>query len=64
MLGEFLDGDSRSGEFEVFATAEGAPIGEVRSVLLMPHLGPDDGRVRPAAVGDAATEGFASTFIG
>jgi len=64
MLGEFLGRDSRSGEFGVFATAEGAPTGEVRSVLLMPQLGPDDGRVRPAAVSDAATEGFASTCIG
>jgi len=54
-LGAFMAGDSRSGEFEVFATVEGAPIGEARSVLFMRQLGPDDGWFVLAAGSDVAT---------
>lgn len=54
-LGEFMAGDSRSGEFEVFATAEGAQIGQARSVLFMRQLGPDDGWFLVAAGSDVAT---------
>lgn len=45
VLGEFQAGDARSGEFEVFATAEDpeTPIGEPRSVLIMRQLGADQG---------------------
>jgi len=55
VLGEFMAGDSRSGEFEVFATAEGTPIGEARSVLFVRQLGPDDGWFVLAAASDVAT---------
>lgn len=43
LLGDFMAGDSRSGEIEVFASVDGAPIGEPRSVLMMRQLGPSDG---------------------
>jgi hypothetical protein len=43
VLGDFIGGDSRSGEIEVFASVDGAPIGEPRSVLMLRQLGPDDG---------------------
>ena len=43
VLGEFMAGDSRSGEFEVFATADGVIVGEARSVLFMRQLGASDG---------------------
>ncbi len=55
VIGDFMAGDSRSGEFEVFATAEGTPIGEPRSVLFMRQLGPDDGWFVLAAGSDVAT---------
>jgi len=55
VLGEFMAGDPRSGEFEVFATAEGTPIGEARSVLFVRQLGPDDGWFVLAAASDVAT---------
>jgi hypothetical protein len=43
-IGEFKFGDSRSGEFEVFATDEtGKPIGTARSFLILRQLGPSDG---------------------
>jgi hypothetical protein len=55
VLGEFMAGDSRSGEFEVFASVEGAPLDGVRSVLFMRQLGPDDGWFVLGAASDVAT---------
>lgn len=55
VLGEFMAGDARSGEFEVFATADGQPIGPPRSVLIMRQLGPDDGWFVLAAASEVAT---------
>jgi hypothetical protein len=55
MLGEFRPGDSRSGEIEVFATADGLPIGQARSVLLLRQLGPDAGWFVLSAVSEVAT---------
>lgn len=55
VLGAFMAGDSRSGEFEVFATADGAIVGDARSVLFMRQLGPDDGWFVLAAGSDMAT---------
>ena len=55
VIGEFMAGDSRSGEFEVFATESGTPVGEARSVLFMRQLGPDDGWFVLAAGSDVAT---------
>ena len=55
VLGEFMAGDSRSGEFEVFASVEGAPLDGVRSVLFMRQLGPDDGWFVLSAASDVAT---------
>jgi hypothetical protein len=55
MLGEFMAGDSRSGEIEVFASADGAPIGQPRSVLFLRQLGPDDGWFVIGAGSDVAT---------
>ena len=55
VIGSFVSGDSRSGEFEVFATADGAPIGAARSVLFMRQLGPDDGWFVLGAGSDVAT---------
>ncbi|MGQ0433807.1 MAG: Gmad2 immunoglobulin-like domain-containing protein [Microthrixaceae bacterium] len=55
-LGEFQQGDSRSGEIEVRSLGEGAnatPV--VRSVLLLRQLGPDDGWFILAAVNDHET---------
>jgi hypothetical protein len=55
VLGEFMAGDSRSGEFEVFASVEGVPLDGVRSVLMMRQLGPGDGWFVLAAASDVAT---------
>lgn len=55
VLGDFMAGDSRSGEFEVFATAEGTPIGEARTVLFVRQVGPDNGWFVLAAGSDVAT---------
>ncbi len=55
-LGEFQQGDARSGEIEVFSLGEGegaTPV--VRSVLLLRQLGPDDGWFVLAAVNENAT---------
>jgi hypothetical protein len=44
VLGEFQQGDARSGELEVLSPGEGAsPTSVVRSTLLLRQLGPDDG---------------------
>jgi immunoglobulin-like protein involved in spore germination len=55
VLGEFRAADSRSGEIEVFASAEGVPLTVARSVLLLRQLGPSDGWFVFAAVNDHAT---------
>jgi hypothetical protein len=55
MLGEFRAGDSRSGEIEVFASADGVPIGQARSVLMLRQLGPDDGWFVLSAASEVAT---------
>ena len=55
VLGEFQAGDSRSGEIEVFASVDGAPISRARSVLLLRQLGPTDGWFVIAAVSEKAT---------
>ncbi len=55
MIGEFRAGDARSGEIEVFASAEGVRIGEARSVLFLRQLGPDDGWFVLSAASDVAT---------
>ena len=50
-LGEFMQGDSRSGEIQVFSRGEGASDFEVeRSLLLMRQLGPESGWFVIAAV--------------
>ena len=53
-LGEFQQGDSRSGEIEVLSPAEGGGT-SIRSVLLLRQLGPDDGWFILAAVSDTNT---------
>jgi hypothetical protein len=55
VLGEFRQGDSRSGEIEVFSPGEGAgatPV--IRSLLLMRQLGAHNGWFVTAAVNDNA----------
>lgn len=42
-LGEFQQGDGRSGEIEVLPPAETDGVGALRSVLLLRQLGPDNG---------------------
>lgn len=54
-LGEFQQGDSRSGEIEVLSLPEGGGEGVIRSVLLMRQLGPDDGWFVIGAVSAANT---------
>ena len=53
VLGDFMAGDSNSGEIEVFV--EGAPDAPARSTLLMRRLGPQQGWFVLAAVSDAVT---------
>lgn len=55
MIGDFQAGDSRSGEFEVFASADGRMLDNARSVLLMRQLPPSDGWFVLAAASDMAT---------
>jgi hypothetical protein len=51
VLGEFVAGDTRSGEIEVRSPADGGPGSSVaRSTLLLRRLGPDDGWFVLAAV--------------
>jgi hypothetical protein len=55
-LGEFQQGDARSGELEVLSPGEGeSPTTVVRSRLLLRQLGPDDGWFVVAAVNDNAS---------
>jgi hypothetical protein len=54
-LGEFQQGDARSGEVDVFSTGEGeTPTSAVRGRLLLRQLGPDDGWFVVGAVNDNA----------
>jgi len=56
VLGEFQQGDVRSGEVEVHSPGEGeAPTTVVRSRLLLRQLGPDDGWFVVGAVNDNAS---------
>jgi hypothetical protein len=55
VLGEFQQGDSRSGEIEVLSLGEGGGTPVVRSRLLLRQLGPDDGWFILAAVNDNVT---------
>ena len=43
VLGEFVGGDQRSGEIEVFASVDGVAISTARSLLFLRRLGPADG---------------------
>ena len=54
-LGEFQQGDSRSGEIEVFSLPEPGGVAVVRGVLLMRQLGPDNGWFVLAAVNEFNT---------
>lgn len=55
-LGEFQQGDARSGEMEVLSRGEGAnATSVVRSLLLLRQLGPHDGWFILAAVNDKVT---------
>lgn len=54
-LGEFMQGDSRSGEIEVVFAPEDGVSSTVRSVLLLRQLGPSDGWYVLAAVNDSIT---------
>ena len=55
-LGEFQEGDARSGEIEVLSPGEGeTPTSIVRSRLLLRQLGPEDGWFVLAAVNDNAS---------
>lgn len=54
-LGEFMAGDSRSGEIELLSPGEGdAPVTSPRGVLLMRQLGPDSGWFVLAVANDHA----------
>jgi hypothetical protein len=53
-LGEFQQGDARSGEIEVFSPGEGGGANVVRGLLLLRQLGPDDGWFVIAAVNENA----------
>ena len=57
VLGEFMAGDSQSGEIEVFLETEGGATStaSARSVLLMRQLGPDNGWFVIAAINEFAT---------
>jgi hypothetical protein len=56
VLGEFRQGDSRSGEIEVFFPGEGdAATPVARGLLLLRQLGPSDGWFVLAAVNDNAS---------
>ena len=55
ILGTYVGADSRSGALEVFATADGVPLGEARSVLFVRQLGPSDGWFVLAAASNVET---------
>jgi Immunoglobulin-like domain of bacterial spore germination len=54
-LGEFQQGDSRSGEIEVLSRGEGGSARIVRSLLLMRQLGPNNGWFILAATNENMT---------
>jgi hypothetical protein len=55
-LGEFMAGDSRSGEMLLFSPGEGAnPVAVERGLLLLRQLGPDSGWFVTAVVNDEAS---------
>jgi len=54
-LGEFQQGDARSGEIELLSLGEGGSSPVVRSLLLLRQLGPDDGWFVLAAVNENAS---------
>lgn len=54
-LGEFQQGDSRSGEIEVFSLPESGGVAVVRGLLLMRQLGPDNGWFVLAAINEFNT---------
>lgn len=54
-LGEFKQGDSRSGEIDVLSLGEGSGPALVRSTLILRQLGPDDGWFVLAAVNENIT---------
>ncbi len=54
-LGEFRQGDSRSGEIEVLSNPESGGVAVVRGLLLMRQLGPDNGWFVLAAVNEFNT---------
>ncbi len=54
-LGEFQQGDSRSGEIEVFLLPESGGVPVVRGLLLMRQLGPDNGWFVLAAINEFNT---------
>jgi hypothetical protein len=53
VLGEFQQGDSRSGEIELLSPGEGGTTSVVRSLLFLRQLGPDDGWFVLAAANDS-----------
>jgi Immunoglobulin-like domain of bacterial spore germination len=56
VLGDFQEGDARSGEVEVLSPGEGAtPTSVVRGRLLLRQLGPDDGWFVLGAVNENAS---------
>ncbi len=55
VIGPFVGNDQRSGEFQVFATADNVKIGSAKSTLLMRQLGPSNGWFVLAAASDVAT---------
>lgn len=55
VLGEFQQGDSRSGEMTVLSPGEGGGVAVERGVLLLRQLGSDDGWFVLAAVNDVPT---------
>lgn len=54
-IGEFRQGDARSGEIEVYSSGDGGERGVARSVLLLRQVGPDDGWFVIGAASDNAT---------
>ena len=55
VLGTFQQGDSRSGEIEVFSPGEGAGTRVPRGTLLLRQLGPDNGWFVVGAANDVAS---------
>ena len=60
VLGEFVQGDSRSGEIEVFSPGEGTPVS--RGLLELRQLAPDDGWFVIGAANPNATISTPATY--